>query len=165
LAHWTEVDDMTDTGACGSISAEEVAATVELACRAPSLHNSQPWCWVFDSGILRLQADHGRVGRHTDSTGREVTLSCGATLDHLVIAAAASGWQSRVDRCPDPKDPDHLATIVFRRSGSIDEHDRLLVKAISQGRTDRLAFAEPEPWTALEKHPVKFCTAALPIST
>jgi hypothetical protein len=26
-----------------------------------------------------------------------------------------------------------------------------LVKAISQRRTDRLAFAEPEPWTALEK--------------
>ncbi len=134
-----------------TIGAEELAATVELACRAPSLHNSQPWRWVSDNGTLQLLADHTRVGEHTDSTGREVILSCGAVLNHLEVAAAAAGWHPRIERYPDPRDPDHLASIVFHASGSADEHDRRLAEAILQRRTDRLAFAEPEPWQALEK--------------
>ncbi|AEV73774.1 hypothetical protein MycrhN_3248 [Mycolicibacterium rhodesiae NBB3] len=142
---------MADTGtARAAISAEEIAAAVELACRAPSLHNSQPWQWIFENGSLRLRADHTRVGRHTDSTGREVILSCGAVLDHLVIAAADAGWQATVERYPDAHDPDHLASITFQPSASVDEHQRALAKAISRRRTDRLAFAEPEPWAPLE---------------
>ena len=85
-----------------TISAEQLAAIVELACRAPSLHNSQPWRWVFDAGTLHLFADHARVGRHTDSTGREVILSCGAALDHLEVAAAAAGWRVTVVEVSQP---------------------------------------------------------------
>ena len=85
-----------------TISAEQLAATVELACRAPSLHECQPWRWVFDAGTLHLFADHARVGRHTDSTGREVILGCGAVLDHLEVAAAAAGWRVTVVRYPQP---------------------------------------------------------------
>ena len=29
-----------------TVSAEQVAAMVESACRAPSLHNRQPWNWI-----------------------------------------------------------------------------------------------------------------------
>ena len=39
-------DDMADpVTAHDTISTAQLAATVELACRAPSLHNSQPWRW------------------------------------------------------------------------------------------------------------------------
>ena len=34
-----------------NISTAQLAATVELACRAPSLHNSQPWRWKFDTTL------------------------------------------------------------------------------------------------------------------
>ena len=85
-----------------TISTAELSATVELACRAPSLHNSQPWRWVFENSSLHLFADHARVGRHTDATGREVILSCGAALDHLQVAAAAAGWQVTVRGIPTP---------------------------------------------------------------
>ena len=34
---------------------------VELACRAPSLHNSQPWRWVAKGSTLHLYADLSRV--------------------------------------------------------------------------------------------------------
>jgi nitroreductase len=39
--------------------------TVTLACRAPSLHNSQPWRWkVADGAALHLFADRKRLVRH-----------------------------------------------------------------------------------------------------
>ena len=94
-----------------TITSEELAPILELACRAPSLHNSQPWRWIFEGGILHLFADHARVGHHTDITGREVILSCGAALDHLQVAAAAAGWQVTVNRYPDP-----TTTTISRRS-------------------------------------------------
>jgi len=134
-----------------AITAEQIAAIVELACRAPSLHNSQPWRWAFQKGALRLFADHSRVGFHTDSTGREVILSCGALLDHLQVAAAAAGWPAGIERYPDDQNHDHLASAVFHRAESIDEHARALAEAIARRRTDRLAFAAPEPWAEMEQ--------------
>jgi nitroreductase len=133
-----------------AISAEELCAIVELACRAPSLHNSQPWRWIFDNGALHLYADHGRVGRHTDSTGREVILSCGAALDHLQVSAAAAGWQITVERYPNPHDHDHLASAIFHRAESGDERALIMAEAVSRRRTDRLAFQSPEPWADLD---------------
>jgi nitroreductase len=133
-----------------TISTEQLSAIVELACRAPSLHNSQPWRWRFDTGTLQLFADHTRIGRHTDATGREVILSCGALLDHLLVAAAAAGWQVAVERYPDSHDRDHLASATFHRAEPAGEHARMLGEAISSRCTDRLAFASPEPWADVE---------------
>ncbi len=133
-----------------TISTEELATILELACRAPSLHNSQPWQWIFEGGILHLFADHSRVGHHTDITGREVILSCGAALHHLQAAAAAAGWPVTVHREPDVHDHNHLASIAFHHSPSVSAHAHALGEAISRRRTDRLAFAAPETWAALE---------------
>ena len=134
-----------------TIGTAQLSALVELACRAPSLHNSQPWRWVVENGTLRLFADHARVGHHTDATGREVILSCGAALDHLLVAAASLEWQVTVERYPDPHDHDHLASAVFHPADSTDAHARVLAEAISSRRTDRLAFAAPEPWAEVEQ--------------
>jgi hypothetical protein len=134
-----------------TIGTEDLLKILELTCRAPSLHNSQPWRWVFERGILRLYADHARVGRHTDITGREVILSCGAALDHMRVASAAAGWQVSVDRNPDKHDHNHLASMAFQSAGSVTAQELALGDAISRRRTDRLAFAAPEPWTELEE--------------
>jgi hypothetical protein len=67
---------------------------VVVACRAPSLHNSQPWRWVADGAQLHLFADRGRLVQAADRTGRELILSCGAALDHLRVAMAAAGWDA-----------------------------------------------------------------------
>jgi hypothetical protein len=127
-----------------------LAGIVELACRAPSLHNSQPWRLTFEDATLHLFADHTRIGHRTDSEGREVILSCGVALDHLQVAAEADGWATSVDRLPDPHDRDHLASIAFRRAASVTDHDRALGESIGARRTDRLAFAAPEPWIVLD---------------
>lgn len=133
-----------------TISAGQLMRIVDTACRAPSLHNSQPWRWSFDAGVLRLIADHARVGHHTDSTGREVILSCGAALNHLQVAAAVTRWQVIVDRLPDPRDRDLLATATFHHAAAVEKHDRALATAIDHRRTDRRPLAAPEPWADLE---------------
>lgn len=127
-----------------------VAGAVELACRAPSVHNSQPWHWVLEGPQLKLFFEPHRVPRATDVRGREAIISCGAVLDHLRVAAAAAGWHAGVSRFPNPNDLDHLATIDFSRMEYVTEAHRARADAILRRRTDRLPFAPPPNWPAFE---------------
>jgi hypothetical protein len=129
---------------------EVVRDAVTLACRAPSLHNSQPWRWVADATGLQLYADPDRLIRATDHTGREQLLSCGAVLDHLRVAMAAAGWDSGTERFPDPHNPDHLATLQFQRMAAVSEEQQRRADTIRRRYTDRLPFGPPARWTALE---------------
>ena len=47
-----------------------ITDAVGAACRAPSLHNSQPWRWVAEGSTLRLYADLTRVMIAADPEGR-----------------------------------------------------------------------------------------------
>ncbi len=84
--------------------------TVRLACRAPSVHNSQPWRWVTDNAGLNLFVDPKRRLLATDRSGREALISCAAVLDHLRVAMQATGWTINVDRFPNPNNLDQLTT-------------------------------------------------------
>ncbi|SUE32781.1 nitroreductase [Mycolicibacterium gilvum] len=92
---------------------ETIIDAVDVACRAPSLHNSQPWRWVATDHGVDLYADPDRMIRAADSTGREALISCGAVLDHFRVAMAAAGWSITVERLPEPSDPRHIARIRF----------------------------------------------------
>src|SRR5271155_2940069 len=131
------------------VETEVIEDVVRTACRAPSLHNSQPWQWVFNRGQLRLFLDPSRV-MDTDHSAREALISCGAALDHLRIAMAAAGWQSHIDRLPDPKSPNHLASIEFTPMEFVTERDRRLASAIGRRRTDRLPFSSVTAWQSIE---------------
>ena len=41
------------------VDTEFIPAAVRLACRAPSLHNSQPWRWRLDGTAVQLFIDAG----------------------------------------------------------------------------------------------------------
>jgi nitroreductase len=129
-----------------AIGAAEISDLITLACRAPSLHNSQPWNWEIDGTTLHLFAFPDRFDRRTMATDHEVLLSCGAALDHLQVAAVAAGWSSTVVRYPDTRNHHHLASTTFHRAERVSDHARVLGKAIGLRRTDRLAFDAPEPW-------------------
>ena len=116
---------------------------VALACRAPSLHNSQPWRWVAEGSTLRLYADLTRVMIAADPEGRQLYLSCGAALDHFTVAMAAAGWHTSVQRFPDALEPYHVATMEFRRATEVSEDSRAHAAAIGGRRTDRRPFAAP----------------------
>ena len=74
------------------------------ALRAPSVHNTQPWRWRLGDDAVQLHADRGRHLVATDPDGRDLVLSCGAALHHLLVALAAQGVEVEVDRLPDPED-------------------------------------------------------------
>jgi nitroreductase len=132
------------------IDAKVLAAIMQLSCRAPSLHNSQPWHVTAHDGELRLFVESDRAPHATDPSGREVVISCGALLDHLRVAAAAAGWETEIDRFPNPNDLDHLATIGFHRSQLVTDAERARADAILQRRSDRLPFAKPASWAFIE---------------
>jgi hypothetical protein len=123
---------------------------VQLACRAPSVHNSQPWRWVAEEGILRLFVDRDRTVPGTDRSGRETILSCGAALDHLRVAMRAAGWDAQTGRFPNPNDRDHLASIEFNPADHVTSAQRDRAKAILRRRTDRLPLGQPTYWSLFE---------------
>lgn len=130
------------------VRSDVIIAALRLACRAPSLHNSQPWRWVATNRFVQLFADPTRLVRSTDTSGREALLSCGAVLDHFRVAMSAVGWHTRVHRFPDPDNPVHLATIEFSAAAISVEHTHR-ADAILLRRTDRLPLSAPPGWPAL----------------
>ncbi|HEX9335663.1 MAG TPA: nitroreductase, partial [Pseudonocardiaceae bacterium] len=117
-----------------------VRAALEVACRAPSVHNTQPWRWAVAGHSVHLFADRSRQLAVIDHHGRELTMSCGAALHHARTAFRALSWRPDVHRLPNPADPDHLAAIELTPQSRIDRHVLALVTASAQRRTDRRPF-------------------------
>lgn len=132
------------------VTTDVIKSAVQLACRAPSLHNSQPWRWIAEDHTVALFLDKDRVLYATDHSGREALLGCGAVLDHFRVAMAAAGTTANVERFPNPNDPLHLASIDFSPADFVTEGHRLRADAILLRRTDRLPFAEPPDWDLVE---------------
>ncbi len=112
---------------------------VSLACRAPSLHNTQPWNWRVDPGGISLYADASRQLSLADPDGRNLMISCGAALHHLQVAARAHGWRASVSRMPDSTDPTLLAEVRLspanRPTAVADD-----LRALKERCTDRRRF-------------------------
>lgn len=141
------------------VNTEVIKNAVQLACRAPSLHNSQPWHWVLQGAEVRLFLDKDRVLYSTDHTGREAILGCGAVLDHFRVAMAAAGWTANVDRYPNPNSRLHLASVDFSPMEFVTEGHHARANAILRRRTDRLPFSEPPDWDVLESELSRLVTA------
>ncbi|MGA7053493.1 MAG: NAD(P)H nitroreductase [Mycobacterium sp.] len=113
-----------------------VRTVLALASRAPSVHNTQPWRWRVGPEGLHLYSDVSRQLPNADPDGRDLILSCGAALNHCVVALAAVGWRAKVARLPNPADPNHLAALeLFPYSA--ESLDITLAAAIPRRRTDR----------------------------
>jgi nitroreductase len=119
---------------------EMIHTVMSLATRAPSVHNSQPWRWQVGRQSLHLYADPDRQLPSTDPDGRDLNISCGASLHHCVIALAAMGWQAKVHRFPNPADAQHLAAVELYRHPANDL-DVGLAAAIPRRRTDRRLYS------------------------
>ena len=132
------------------LAAEVLNSAVLLACRAPSVHNSQPWRWVYEAAALKLFVDPLRRVRSTDRCGREAIISCGAVLDHLRVAMTAAGWLPQIERFPNPNNLDHLATVEFTPLDVVTDLQRQRADAILQRRTDRLPLSCPTYWQSFE---------------
>ncbi|HVK21661.1 MAG TPA: NAD(P)H nitroreductase [Actinokineospora sp.] len=117
-----------------------VRAALELAGRAPSVHNSQPWRWRLGESTVHLYADRSRHLPATDPDGRDLLISCGAALHHLRVAFAAFGWRTTVHRLPNPAEPDHLAAVELAPAQPT-RADVAAAASILRRRSDRRPYA------------------------
>lgn len=120
--------------------AETIRAALMLAIRAPSVHNTQPWCWRIGDDSIHLYANPSLQLHSTDPDSRDLMISCGAALNHGVVAFAALGWQAKLHRFPNPDSPDHLAALELTRHPAT-EVDVALAAAIPRRRTDRRHYS------------------------
>jgi nitroreductase len=131
--------DWPDAGA----PEEKLMFLLQYAVLAPSILNSQPWRFAFRDGRLWLSEDSSRRMPIVDPTGRESTISCGAALKNLRIAARSFGHELDVDIAPDTRSSSVLAAI---RLGDpvhdVSDADVRLREAIASRRTTRSSFDE-----------------------
>jgi hypothetical protein len=65
-------------GAPARFDEADLRTALSMAIRAPSIHNSQPWCWrIRPHGVELLTDATWRLPR-TDPVGRDQVMSCGA---------------------------------------------------------------------------------------
>lgn len=134
-----------------------VQELIRTACCAPSVHNTQPWSWqVRDATTIELYADRTRQLSVTDPLGRDLALSCGAAVHHLLVAAPAFGMVAEVLLSPSSGDPDLLARFQLS-PGEIDGHAEATLASLENRQTDRRAFNGWEVPTERLRH---LCDAA-----
>jgi len=112
-------------------------SAAETARHAPSIFNTQPWRWEVRGDALELHADRSRLLPVTDPEGRMLTVSCGVALHHALVALAAEGHRTSVER---GVDGDLLARITV--TGTARPTGTNLRDAIPERHTDRRPFAD-----------------------
>jgi nitroreductase len=123
--------------------AERAGYLIELAARAPSVHNTQPWRFTVTGQAIELYADASRQLME-DPAGREMIISCGAALFGLRLAIRSLGCQPEVDLLPEPTQRRLLARVRAGRAAPMTSDERAMLQAVPHRHTHRGAF-EPGP--------------------
>jgi nitroreductase len=114
-------------------------ALLAWAVLSPSPHNTQPWSWRVRDGVIDLARDNSRLLGVSDPDGRELVISCGSALEHLLLRLGLDGEPVSVDLSAHPDDPAHLARITV---GTGEPYMRRpdLVAQMPLRRTNRTAY-------------------------
>jgi hypothetical protein len=119
-----------------------VRQVVAVAGMAPSIYNTQPWCFRSDGYVIDLFADRNRQLHRADPSGRLLSISCGAALHHAQLAVCGLGRDAEVLLLPDGSSSDHLARLVVgpRLEQVPTPDDWALLQAVCERHTHRDAF-------------------------
>jgi hypothetical protein len=134
---------VTKASSTGPDLAERAGYLIELAARAPSVHNTQPWRFTVTGQAIELYADASRQLME-DLADREMIMSCGAALFGLRLAIRSLGYQSEVDLFPESGQRRLLARVRAGRPAPMTPDERAMLKAVPHRHTHRGAF-EPGP--------------------
>lgn len=133
----------------GGSDAAKLAFLLRYAVRAPSSHNSQPWLFRLDGDSVLLLADRSRSLPVADADDRELEISCGVALFHLLLAIRHHGFGPELELMPTP-DRDVLARVALGAAQRPAYEDRLLFWATTKRRTNRFPYEDrPVPQDVL----------------
>jgi nitroreductase len=119
---------------------EHLRSAVQLAVRAPSIYNTQPWRWALRADGLELYADRSRQLTVVDPDGHALLISCGAAVELARLGLAVAGCHTEVYRTPDPTDADLLARIVVIGHAAVSDDIRLRAMAARRRYSERRPF-------------------------
>lgn len=136
-----------------SIPVGQVRYLLEVAGRAPSVHDTQPWRFEVSERAVELYADRSCQLR-TDPVGREMLISCGAALYGLRLAVRSLGFVPEVELFPEPvtrlAEPVRqrlLARVRLGASARLTAAERTMLATVPHWHTHRGPFA-PGPLPA-----------------
>ncbi len=121
------------------ILARRAGYLIEVAARAPSLHNTQPWRFRLSEHAIELYADASRQLLE-DPGGREMLISCGAALYGLRLAVRSLGYLPEVALFPEPTRRRLLARVRLGRPAPMTSDERKLLQAVPHRHTHRGPF-------------------------
>jgi len=120
---------------------EQIEFLLRYAVLAPSGHNRQPWSFQITKEGVEVFADYTRRLPVIDPGDRELTMSIGAAIANLRVAAAHFGFESTV-LFPASEGGGHLARIGLRKTCRPDDKLKSLFNAIKRRHTNRTRFED-----------------------
>ncbi|MEU2723284.1 Acg family FMN-binding oxidoreductase [Streptomyces smyrnaeus] len=133
-----------------AINEETVTELIGDAVAAPSMHNAQPWRFLYHrrDRSIDLYADPLRAMPTADPEGRALRIGCGAALLNLRVAAWQAGLRPDVTVSGASEDAGPVATVRLAEAAPREiDHDLAgLHEMIGKRHTSRYPFAdEPLP--------------------
>jgi nitroreductase len=110
---------------------------VRAAILSANPHNSQPWRFRTSPSAIDVFADPNRNIGNMDPYRREQHIGLGCSLENLLIAGQAKGYDPRLAVLPDPGDPALIAHVELN-PGPVS--NLALYRAIPRRHTHRAPF-------------------------
>lgn len=123
---------------------EHADELVDVARRAPSLHNAQPWAFRVDRDHVDVLLDRGRLLPVADPRSRQAHLGLGAAIFLLRLALSNLDRAVLVSSWPDRRQPDLVARLVDTGRRTATDRERRLLAAVPARRTVRTPFTDRE---------------------
>ena len=136
------VTDIPSVPAALGLPPRDVAAVLQTAGLAPSVHNTQPWAFRVSPDVIELHADPARRLPVADGQDVELRIACGAALFTLRLALEARGVRPEVARLPDPDRPGLVAEIRSGGATVATPQIQELLAATARRRTNRHPFSD-----------------------
>jgi nitroreductase len=126
----------------GWTSAEKNAIAAS-ALRAPSVHNTRPWVLELrdDRRVAELYQRYDRALPRHDPRGRDLLISCGAALEHVLVAMRVLGWVPATTLFPDVEHPDLVARVRTAGRAAPSTMDTAAHAAVGRRHSERGPFA------------------------
>lgn len=130
-AHQVVADNKGD-----EISEELINKLVISAGKAPSGGNNQPWHWHYEKQTLHLFLNKSVSGAYLDPDYISSYASLGASIENLLLEAAANGLRVDWEFTPELF-PDHIAFFNFKGKYEPNDTEKQLAAQITERHTNR----------------------------